>query len=144
MTLQDILSAKGSAVFSIEPGATVREAAKQLHRKRVGALLVRTESPEGPLLGIVSERDVLRAVAVSGNTLDTQPVSEIMTTAVITGAPTDRVEDVMGLMTARRIRHLPVMDQGRLVGVVSIGDVVKSQLDWLAVENRFMKDYFTS
>jgi CBS domain-containing protein len=144
MTLGDILSTKGGSVYGIEPGATVREAAKQLHRNRVGALLVFAAPCAGPLLGIVSERDVLRAVAVGGNTLDTQTVSEIMTTALVTAAPGDRVEDVMGLMTARRIRHLPVLDQGRLVGIVSIGDLVKSQHDRMAIENRFMKDYFTS
>ena len=147
MTLHEILAGKGGTVCSIAPEATVRDVAQSLIRHRIGALLVCAE-PEhamnaAQILGIVSERDVLRACS-EGLSLDTTLVTEVMTTQVILGKPEDLVESVMGLMTARRVRHLPVAAEGRLVGIVSIGDIVKSQLGHLAMENQFMKNYIQS
>ena len=147
MTLHEILAGKGSAVQTIPPGATVRETAQRLVQFRIGALLVCDDAPSpiaaDHILGIVSERDVLRA-CVGGASLERLRVSEVMTTQVHTVTLDDTVENVMGLMTARRVRHLPVLAEGRLVGIVSIGDLVKSQLGRLAVENQFLKDYIQS
>jgi CBS domain-containing protein len=143
MTLQDILAAKGSAVYWIEPQATLAEVAQKLVEHRVGALLVCTRDEEGQLQlkGIVTERDILYYCARQKVDLHATKVTEVMSSPVITGSPSDSVEQIMGLMTTKRIRHLPVIDQGKLAGVVSIGDVVKAQHALLAVENRFMKDY---
>jgi CBS domain-containing protein len=153
MLLQDILKAKGSVVYSIGPDETVGNAVRELVLRRVGALLVCQKDEKGfdRPLGILSERDLLLAHAEEhdpgGNTaagkcpLMSRKVAELMTTDVIVVAPGDTVEQTMGLMTTKRIRHLPVVSEGRVVGIVSIGDIVKAQLDSLAVENRFMKDY---
>jgi CBS domain-containing protein len=155
MLLQDILKAKGSTVFSIRPDQTVADAVRDLVQHHVGALLVCETAPSGcdHLLGIISERDLLYAHAGLHGPSGSVPaaaaacpwmarrVADLMTTELITASPGDSVEQIMGLMTCKRIRHLPVLAEGRVVGIVSIGDIVKAQLDHLAVENRFMKDY---
>ena len=143
MKLQDILADKGRTVHHIDSQATLAEAARTLVEYKVGSLLV---SPEGDtkgerLAGIITERDILFSCAADNLPLDTTRVADIMTTELITGLPDDAVEAVMGLMTAKRIRHLPVLSEGKLVGIVSIGDIVKAQHGRLAMENRFMKDY---
>lgn len=146
MTLEEILKAKGSSVFTIIPEATVAEAIQELVRHNIGALVVcRRDLAEGEQIdGIISERDVLRFVAAGKASPEETPVSEVMTKEVITGALSEPVEQVMGLMTGKRIRHLPVLSGKRLVGIVSIGDVVKAQHDRLVMENQFMKDYIQS
>jgi CBS domain-containing protein len=146
MTLQDILNVKGSAVYTISPDATLQDVVDTLVRHRIGALVVSESDREGrvTLLGIVSERDILYACLPEKRRLAEVRVSEVMTTKLITGLPGDEVEDVMGVMTTRRIRHLPVLGDGRLAGMISIGDVVKAQHDSLALENRFMKDYISN
>ena len=146
MRLYEILSAKGSMVYAIGSQVGLRDAAKQLVRHNVGALLVLEE--EGSRLakhirGIISERDLLHAYAGKAESLDELRVHDVMTTDVLLGSPSDRVEDVMGLMTQRRIRHLPVVSDDRIVGIVSIGDVVKAQHACLAIENQFMKEYIS-
>jgi CBS domain-containing protein len=143
ITLQDILSVKGSATYTIAPEATLAEVVRRLVEHRVGSLLVcRQDRPEeSRLVGIVTERDILYFCARAESSLSEATVAEVMTTDLITAAPGDAVEQIMGLMTTKRIRHLPVLSEGRLVGMVSIGDVVKAQHDRLAMENRFMKDY---
>jgi CBS domain-containing protein len=146
MTLQDILKAKGSSVFTIGPEATLNEAAKTLVRHNIGSLLVcRSESVAvADLAGIITERDLLHSCASGGCGLSDTKVQDVMTTKIVTGLPGDSVEQTMGLLTSKRIRHLPVVSEGRLIGMVSIGDVVKAQHDRLAMENRFMKDYIQS
>ena len=144
MTLGQILAAKGNEVYTITPDATLRQLAKRLVQCRVGALPVFPAGHQGraeQMLGIVSERDLLRICADDDSSLDQVLVAEVMSTPVITAKPDDSVEGVMGLMTRERKRHLPVFAEGRLIGIVSIGDIVKSQHDRLAIENRFMKDY---
>jgi len=145
MTLYEILKSKGSEVFTIRPGATLEEAARELVQRNVGCLVVCDRGLEAGerLVGILSERDILRFCVADKGPLGVHVVSEVMTTEVLTGAPQDSVEATMGLMTTNRVRHLPVMSEGRLVGMVSIGDVVKSQHDHLALENQFMKNYLT-
>lgn len=145
MTLFDILKVKGTIVYTIGPEATLQEAAEELVRRNVGSLLVcqRDAQAGEKLLGILTERDILHVCASGRDMLSTLAVQDVMTTRVITASPEDFVEDVMGLLTDRRIRHLPVVSDGRLVGVVSIGDIVKAQHDRLALENHFMRSYIS-
>jgi CBS domain-containing protein len=145
MTLYEILKAKGSAVFTIGSDATLEEVVGELVRRNVGCLVVCDRGlEEGErLTGVISERDILRFCASGKGPLGGATVASIMTTQVITGTPQDSVEATMGLMTTHRVRHLPVLVGGRLVGIVSIGDIVKFQHDHLALENQFMKNYLT-
>jgi len=142
VTLNDILDAKGSGVYTIGPEATLLDAVEELVRHNVGSLVVCSREAEGERpVGIVTERDVLHQCASSKGCLAPLKVADVMTTELVTASPKDAVEAVMGIMTTRRLRHLPVCVEGRLVGLVSIGDVVKAQHDRLAMENKFMKDY---
>jgi CBS domain-containing protein len=143
MILQEILSAKGSAVRTISPGVMLDTVAQSLVEHRIGALLVARRGPSGEqeLLGIVTERDILYHCAKSNQPLGAVEVTTVMSSPLITALPTDSVEQLMGLMTAKRIRHVPVLFEGRLVGIISIGDLVKAQHDQLATENWFMKEY---
>jgi len=146
MTLDEILKAKGKTVYTIDPEATLDDVVRTLVQHNVGSLLVRKQgaAEDAQPVGIITERDILHACAAGKASLADSKVSEVMTGDLITATPGDAVENVMGLMTGKRIRHLPVVSEGKLVGVVSIGDVVKAQLNRLAMENRFMKDYIQS
>jgi CBS domain-containing protein len=130
-TVKDVLDSKGYQVYSIAPTATVYEALKLMGEKEVGALAV-TDADR--LVGIVSERDYARKVILRGRTSRDTLVREIMTGAVITTHLDQTVEECMALMTDRRIRHLPVMEAGRMIGMISIGDLVKS----IIAEQQFM------
>ncbi len=121
-TVGALLQIKGNDVWSIGPDASVYEALQLLAEKNVGALLVRDGDE---LVGIVSERDYARQVELAGKTARDTRVNEIMTRRVVCVGPEQTLEQCMALMTEERIRHLPVLDQGRLVGIISIGDVVK-------------------
>jgi CBS domain-containing protein len=122
-TVRQLLDRKGREVFSIAPGAAVLEAIRVMAERHVGALLVM----EGEALsGIVSERDYARKVILKGRSSADTPVRDIMTAAVITVQPETPVEKCMQIMTERRVRHLPVIEAGRVVGMVSIGDLVKA------------------
>jgi CBS domain-containing protein len=145
MVLREILHAKGGKVYTIDPEATLDEVVRRLVEHNIGSLVVcghRVDTAEAAdLLGIITERDILRACASERGSLAGTLVREAMSTRLITGTPDSPVEEIMGLMTDNRIRHLPVLAEGRLCGIVSIGDVVKAQHDRLAMENRFMQDY---
>jgi CBS domain-containing protein len=144
MTLNDLLRAKGTAVLTIEPSATLDDVVQKLVKHNCGSLVVCEPSPAGTaprMAGIITERDILRACAARKTPLDQVLVSQVMTTKVVTGALADGVEHVMGLMTENRIRHLPVLDQGRLAGLISIGDIVKAQHAQYALENHYLKSY---
>lgn len=117
-----LLDSKGNAIFSIGPEATVYDAIARMAECGVGALLV---MEEGRLLGIISERDYTRKVILQGRSSREALVSEIMTQRVITASPDHTIEDAMRVMTENRIRHLPIMDGSHVVGVVSVGDLVK-------------------
>jgi CBS domain-containing protein len=124
-TLKQLLQAKSHGIFSIAPDARVIDALKLMAEKNVGALLV---MDAGRLIGIITERDYARKVILKGkSSLDT-PVREIMTDAVLCVHPDQSVEECMALMTDKRVRHLPVMDGGNLIGVLSIGDLVKETI----------------
>jgi len=143
MTLQEILRTKGTAVHTILPDATLEEVVQKLVKHNCGSLVVCKDQDcnEGRLVGIITERDILRACAAHRGQLDTIKVSDVMTRDVITGSPSDSVGDTMGLLTANRIRHLPIVEHGRLEGIISIGDVVKAHHDQLTMENHYLKSY---
>jgi CBS domain-containing protein len=138
MRIADILRGKGSEVATIEPGASVTELLTQLSERNVGALPVLDGDR---LAGIVSERDVVRRLHASGASLLESRVEDIMTATVTTCAPGDAVVDLARIMTAGRFRHLPVVDGGRLVGIVSIGDLVKARIDLLEAEREQLASY---
>jgi CBS domain-containing protein len=139
MIVKSILSAKGSDVATIAPTATLAEATKILADHKIGALLV--TGAGGRITGIVSERDIVRALAEFGGGALQLPLTEVMTRKVVTCAPGDTVSVLMERMTAGKFRHLPVMDDADLVGIISIGDVVKYRLTELQFEQDAMRDY---
>jgi CBS domain-containing protein len=126
MTIATILATKGVKVITVRPEQTLRQALAMLSRHSIGALVV--VDTAGPLVGILSERDIVRE-AVRNERFFDLPVSAIMTKTVITGQPHDDLNAVANTMTTKRFRHLPVLEGGKLVGVISLGDVVKAQRD---------------
>lgn len=126
MRISDVVRRKGAEVLTIAPDRTVRDLLALLAEHRVGALVVSSDGAR--VDGIVSERDVVRRLHVDEAALLDRPVAEIMTTDVHTCSPDDALEEVMEVMTERRIRHLPVLVDGALAGIVSIGDVVKHRI----------------
>jgi len=146
MKISAILAAKGADTVTIVPDATVAELIHVLAHHKIGAVVA---SADGESIdGIVSERDVVRAMAAdpdAGRTggVRPKPVSAIMSSDVVTIGPDDSVDDAMSMMTARRFRHLPVALDGKLVGIVSIGDVVKARLEALEEERAALVDYVT-
>ena len=136
-TVRSLLQAKGYAVWTIAPDASVYEALRVMADKNVGALLV---LEGGELVGVISERDYARKVVLRGRSSVDTPIRDIMTADVISVRPDQTVEECMALMTDYHIRHLPVVADGRLMGVISIGDVVKS----IITEQGFMIEQLTS
>lgn len=124
-TVQQLLEIKGHQVFSVSPQSPVYDALVIMAKNRIGALVVLNGEQ---LVGIFSERDYAREVALKGETSKNTPVADIMSTTVITISPNYTVEECMALMTGKRIRHLPVLDNGKLVGLLSIGDLVKETI----------------
>jgi CBS domain-containing protein len=142
MTVARILAIKGRDVVTTQPHVSLREAADVLARNRIGAVVVSDAS--GGVLGILSERDIVRAVSSGGGEALKDPVSRHMTAKVITTTEDDSVEDTMETMTQSRIRHLPVLRDGRLAGMVSIGDVVKIRLEAIETEHKAMREYIAN
>ena len=140
MRIADVLRNKGSAVATISPDTTVTELLAGMAEHNIGAMVVM--GPDG-LVGIVSERDVVRRLNERGADLLRQPVSEIMTSVVVTCAPGDAVDMLTGLMTENRVRHVPVIVNGQLAGIVSIGDVVKTRMEELKAEQEQLQTYIT-
>jgi len=138
MRLNDILECKGRRVHTIGPEATLTDVVETLVRNNCGSLVV---CDREQMIGIITERDILKACATHGAGFGNRLVREHMTPQPIAADPEAEVDQVMGLLTAKRIRHLPVLDQDRLVGIISIGDVVKAQHDALSIENHFLKSY---
>ena len=139
MRIQDVLRHKGSAVATVPPETSVLELLAALSQHGVGALVVSADGRQ--VDGIVSERDVVRRLHDSGADLLSRPVSSIMTESVHTCAPEDLIDDLMRAMTERRIRHIPVVVDGTLRGIVSIGDIVKFRIDELETERRQLENY---
>jgi CBS domain-containing protein len=138
MRIADVLRRKGAAVATVGPDATVTELLGQLATHNVGALPV---VDKGNLIGIVSERDVVRRLHAGGAALLHARVADIMTAEVTTCSPSDDVADVAAVMTSRRFRHLPVVVEGELAGIVSIGDMVKARIDLLESERAQLQSY---
>jgi CBS domain-containing protein len=142
MRIGDLLEQKGSAVVTIDGGATVAEVIAVLARHRIGALVVSADGRH--IDGIVSERDIVRHLERERKDLLDRPVRTIMSTPVHTADPADEVATVMATMTNTRIRHLPVTKDGTLVGIVSIGDVVKHTIEQLERDRKLLEDYITA
>lgn len=140
MKLEHVLQSKGNAVETVRPGASVTELLAKLAQFNIGALVVSEDGQS--VVGIVSERDVVRHLATGGAAVLDQPVSSIMTPTVTCAPPTATTADLMGLMTSSRVRHVPVLDTDeRIIGIVSIGDVVKSRLGELEEERNALVEY---
>jgi CBS domain-containing protein len=140
MRIADVLRNKGSAVATVTPETTVSELLAGLAERNIGAMVV--VGTDG-VYGIVSERDVVRKLHERGAEMLSAPVSEIMTTMVVTCAPGDSVDSLSGLMTTHRVRHVPVIKNGQLAGIVSIGDVVKRRMEELEAEQEQLHAYIT-
>lgn len=139
MTVSAILSVKGTDVTTAQPHRTLGEIARLLAEKRIGAVLI--TSADGALKGILSERDVVRAVAERGAAALDDPASQHMTANVVTRGRHDLIAHVMEDMTNGRFRHMPVVEAGRIVGIISIGDVVKHRIAETMAESQSLKDY---
>jgi CBS domain-containing protein len=139
MNVATILNQKGRAVSTVPPAITLQEVAKRLTQRRIGALVV--VGARGDIEGIVSERDIIRALAETGADCLQRPVGETMTRQVVTCQETDTLDELMAMMTQRRFRHLPVVTDGDLVGIISIGDVVKHHVAEIEMEATAMRAY---
>ena len=139
MTVKTILSTKGGDVISIEPTASLETAVKTLAKHRIGALLVL--GPDCRVVGILSERDVVRALGEQGADVLTMPLAQVMTRKVVTCGETETVGTLMEQMTAGKFRHVPVVEQDQVVGIISIGDVVKHRLHEMDQESAALRDY---
>lgn len=141
MAISSILRGKGQEVVSLGPDSTVADVVALLVQRRIGALLVIEQNEP---VGIVSERDIVRCLCAHGASALQLRVREVMTAPLITISPDDSIPSAMELMTDRRIRHLPVLDSGRLVGLVSIGDLVKRRIEEAEQEAVTLKDYIAT
>jgi len=139
MYVRDILSTKGGRVTTIKPDATISSTSKLLSQHRIGAVLVTDATDK--IMGILSERDIVRGLSGHGGAVADLTVADLMTRDVRSCAPGDTIADLMAVMTTHRIRHLPVLEEGKLVGIVSIGDVVKYRLDEAKLEVDSLRDY---
>ena len=142
MNVAAILRGKPDRLIGLEDSRTLADAAQLLTRERIGALIIRNAS--GDMIGILSERDIVRAMAAGGGDAITRPVSSVMTRDVLCCEPEDSVADVMAMMTARRFRHLPVKHNGKLNGMISIGDVVKQRVEEVEGEAAQLREYIAS
>ncbi|MGK2881250.1 MAG: CBS domain-containing protein [Mycobacterium sp.] len=140
MRVSDVLRSKGSEVATVGPDTSIADLLAALADRNVGAMVV--VGPEG-VTGVVSERDVVRRLHERGVDLLGQPVSMIMSAVVVTCGPGDALDSLAGLMTTNRVRHVPVIENGRLAGIVSIGDVVKNRMEELQAEQEHLQAYIT-
>ena len=139
MSVESILRQKGTDVTTITPEATIKRPADWLRVKNIGSLVVmRGEA----VLGLISEREIVHAFSRYGETVAAMPVTEIMRPGVITVSPDESVNRVMNLMTRHRVRHMPVLRDGKLAGIISIGDVVRHRLDDLELETNVLRDAY--
>ncbi|WP_199093589.1 CBS domain-containing protein [Bosea sp. ASV33] len=139
MNVEQLLSGKGHDVISVQPHRTLAEAIRTLSEKRIGAVVVM--GADGALVGILSERDIIRALGELGPGALESAVSRSMTSKVVTCRPQTSVDELMEIMTTGRFRHVPVVENGRVTGIVSIGDVVKHRVAAIEAESKAMRDY---
>ena len=140
MKVRDIIAGKTSSVATMRPEAAISTVVRRLKLEGIGALVVSED--EAQVLGIISERDVVRGLAEYGNELLEKRVFDLMTTPVKTCSPDAKIKDIMAVMTRSRIRHLPVVDEGRMIGIISIGDVVKNRLEEVELEADVLRDSY--
>jgi len=138
MTVRAILESKGRDIVTVEPGATMAAAVKLLSERRIGAVLVMAK---GKIAGILSERDIVRVLGARGASVLDEKVDAVMTRKVFTCHPADTVAAIMERMTEGKFRHLPVVDEGKVVGLISIGDVVKRRVRDYEEEQEALRDY---
>ena len=141
MTVRAILDSKGHQIQSVEPEAKLSAAIRMLGERRIGAVLVMSQ---GRMEGILSERDIVRVLAEQGASVLTKPLAQVMTRKVFTCSPSETIGVIMERMTAGKFRHVPVVEQDQVVGVVSIGDVVKYRLQEIEHESAALRDYIQS
>lgn len=139
MKVQAMLAAKGGKTVTIRPDSTIETAANLLKLERIGALVVSEDGEH--VAGILSERDIVRGLVDKGVGLLEAKVADLMTSEVKSCAPDDSIQEIMSEMTRSRIRHLPVLKGGKLIGIISIGDVVKNRLEELQTETNVLRDY---
>ncbi len=139
MQVSGLLAVKGDEVVTVRPDDTATQVVETLAANKIGAVVVTADGSS--IAGVLSERDIVSALAAGGAAALDQPVSAIMTTEVITCEPATTVDQLMSLMTERRIRHIPVLVEGRLAGLVSIGDVVRDRIADLETESQVLHDY---
>lgn len=139
MNVEQLLSDKGREVISVQPHRTLAEAVRVLSERRIGAVAVM--GADGALVGILSERDIIRALGAEGAGALDSAVSRVMTAKVVTCRPQTSVDELMEIMTTGRFRHVPVIENGRVIGIVSIGDVVKHRVAAIEAESQAMRNY---
>lgn len=142
MTIAAVLARKGNEVVMADESMSIRDVVGLLHQRSIGAVLITNESSD--VIGVLSERDVIHGLATHGPALLDMPARTIMTSPVITCRPTDSVRQVLTLITERRFRHVPVVEDGRLVGLVSIGDLVKRRIEDVEQEAEALKSYIAT
>lgn len=139
MVVKDLLAQKKSEVLTVEPGTDVRTAMQMLIGNRISCLPVLDSSQD--LIGIVSDKDIFQAIYKNESVIERGRMSELMTRNLIVGLVDDEVNYIAGLMTKNKIRHIPIVEAKKLVGLISIGDVVKAQMSGIEIENRYLKNY---
>lgn len=138
MKVSDLLKSKGNKVITITSDRPIFEAMKKLGENKISSLLIMDSADK--LIGIISERDIFKSATANYESLKTQKVADLMSTKLIVGVEDDEIDYVMGVMTQNRTRHLPIMDKDKLVGIISIGDIVKFLLHETSVRNRYLED----
>ena len=139
--IRDLLHTKPASIVSVKPDNSVHEAIQTMVNHNIGSVLVINEEQE--LLGIFTERDILKQCVRRSDQLKTTKVDSVMTTDLIIAFPDDTVEYLISIMTTNKIRHIPILMDNKILGVVSIGDLVKSQMKDIEIENHYLKDYIT-
>jgi CBS domain-containing protein len=139
MKVADLLKSKGQSVITVSPDEPVFQAMGKLIENKIGSLVV--IDAEKKIVGIISERDIMRAAYSDYEMLKSKRVSQLMSTNIIVAIPEDDIDYIMGIMTQNRIRHLPIVTKDGIVGLISIGDIVKYQLEEIQVKNRYLEEY---
>jgi len=142
MSVAQILKSKGRDIIALPPQRSIAEAAKVMAERRIGAVMI--TASDGSIAGILSERDVVRALAADGAEALDHALSRHMTAKVTTGTESDSIQGIMELMTVGKFRHLPIVEAGKLIGIISIGDVVKHRLAEIEAEAQAMREYITA
>ena len=142
MKLKELLDKKGASAVTVPGSSTVGMAIRTMYQNRVGSVIVASDS--GMPLGILTERDIMRLYAEGKSAFETLRVEDCMTTNLVLGSPDDRISEVLGIMTEKRFRHMPVVQDNQIMGIVSIGDLVKAKLEETAFEAQALRDYIAS